>query len=67
MTQKQLPWLEARKRSVDKVAAVMDPVVIGSFYRAWVDAPETAVQYANRFAGNYLTPLNAKDSDVNQH
>lgn len=67
MTQKHLPWMEARERSIDKVAAALDPVIVGSFYRAWVDAPETAVQYANRFAGNYLTPLNAKDSDADQH
>lgn len=60
MTREQLPWINARARATEE-----DPYPelrleeMRMFFRAWLDAPGTPIEYANRFSDRYaeLTEL----------
>lgn len=54
-TVNELPWLEAKARSVQGHAAALDLAVATRFCRALLDAPQDALAYANRFASEYQT------------
>lgn len=60
MTREQLPWIKARARATkeDPYPELL-PEEMRRFFRAWIDAPGTPIEYANRFADRYaeLTKL----------
>lgn len=56
-SKEQAPWIQARAVSPDNGASDLDPETIGAFFRALSDAPDTALDYANRFIDKYRDPL----------
>lgn len=66
LTTKELPWLEAKARSGPGEAASLDVELAGRFFRAYQDSPQTAVDYANRFASEYTAPGHVKKPEIHQ-